>query len=210
MKIAALLALCAGIFFSATKAAEARRHYYHHVTAHHFGRYLALRHYRHRHRTHLAYHRHRWPIRHRDPAQSAVARVRLEDGTTVVVSSTWGDRLVGFLNEMFHIEGRLPDIGCYAAHGHMPLPWGRHPVGEACDVGQSRRNVAWRPMYRATEVAHRWGLTDGCEWRGNPDCGHVQVNRSAPAPALVAIRHRRTPDKGPTGPGELAFALVHP
>jgi hypothetical protein len=169
----------------------------------HYGRYLVHRHWQHVHHSVHRYrhyaHKHRRYRRHRDPTYSfALTKTRLPDGQTITVNAPFADRFVGFFRELFDREWRLPEIGCYAAHGHLPLPYGRHPAGEACDVGQQARNVAWRPMLggRITALAHRWGLTDGCEWRGNPDCGHVQVNRTVatvPAVAAAAPRARSRP-----------------
>lgn len=173
-----LLALTLSAILSTT--AQARNYYRytgHHLT-HHYGRYLAYRHFRHTHtRTHYV----RRYRQHRDAV--GLARARLPDGQTITVAAPFVERFVGFFIDLFHEVGKLPEIYCYAPTGHMRNSL--HHWGGACDVGQQSRNVAWKPMYHVTEIAHRWGLTDGCEWRGYPDCGHVEVNRKA------AIVHRQ-------------------
>ena len=214
----ALLAI--GTLATVAISTNAEAAYHHrasrHITAHHFGRYLAYRHvhYYHRHfrHTHVARrepsfvkrrsncqftHGHLeqciphetvvWPRR-----SGGLTRMRVDNGTIVTVTAQFAERFEGFFHDLFQREKTLPrDIGCYAAHGHMPLPWGRHPVGEACDVGQSARNRAWGPMFRIGDLARKWGLTDGCWW-SNPDCGHVQINRAvAVAPAVQAMREAK-------------------
>ena len=199
-----LLAAAFLTFWSLTAEAKGYHHRHHHYahSSHHYSRHLGhyLSSYWHRkYHRHLARH-----YRHRDKVPLAarsgsfqLTRVRLPDGQITVVNALYADRFIGFFRELFDREWKLPEIVCYAAHGHMPLPWGRHPAGEACDVGQQSRNVAWRVMYHITDLAHRWGLTDGCEWRGNPDCGHIQINRAvavvpAVVPHMIAARRPRT------------------
>jgi hypothetical protein len=183
-KLATILAACSTILLSTQ--VQARHHHQHqrHHYSHHFGKHLAQYWHRRYHR-HVARH-----YRHRDATRQsfALVKARLPDGQTITVNAPYADRFVGFFRELFDREWKLPEVHCYAAHGHMPLPWGRHPAGEACDVGQRARNVAWRVMYHITAIAHLWGLTDGCEWRGNPDCGHVQVNRAVATVPAVALR----------------------
>lgn len=108
------------------------------------------------------------------PSRSTgLAREKLADGQIIVVAAAYAERFVGFFNALFAREGKLPEIGCYAPHGHMRNSL--HHWGGACDVGQTARNVAWRAMYHVGDLARQFGLTDGCSWR-NPDCGHVDVS----------------------------------
>lgn len=182
--------ILAGLFSLALiLPASARQHYhhhhYHHLT-HKYGKYLAWRH----------FHRHAQPFarrQHRDVVHvGGLTKATLESGQTIVVAGSFVERFVGFFNDLFRREGRLPEIGCYAPNGHMRNSL--HHWGGACDVGQQARNVAWRAMYHVTDLAQRWGLTDGATWRGNPDSGHVEVNRrvvAAMVPGLAALRRPR-------------------
>jgi hypothetical protein len=102
-----------------------------------------------------------------------LVRVRLDSGQTIVVAARYADRFAGFLNALYHREGRLPEVSCYSPTGHMRNSL--HHWGGACDVDQRARNVAWRPMYHVAALAAQYGLTDGCSWH-NPDCGHVDVS----------------------------------
>lgn len=167
---------------------------YHHLT-HKYAKYLTSRHFHHEHKhlrmVHLARKQPRFARRHAgNPYVGSLSRVTLDGGQSITVNRTFADRFIGFFHDLFQREAHLPEIGCYAAHGHMPLPWGRHPAGEACDVGQRSRNKAWAPMYHVGELARKWALTDGCSW-SNPDCGHVQINRAvAIVPAIAAKKIR--------------------
>lgn len=171
------------------KASTHHRQSHVHHYSHHYGRYLALRHYHHMHR--------HWArrLKHLDRPKTysaSLTRAKLPDGQTITVASSFAERFVGFFQDLFFREHKLPEIGCYAPTGHMRNSL--HHWGGACDVGQSRRNVAWRPMYAVTDLAHKWGLTDGATWRGNPDAGHVEVNRAqAYVPAVVALILARRP-----------------
>lgn len=105
-------------------------------------------------------------------APSGIVHEKLADGQVIAVAAAYANRFVGFFNALFEREGHLPSITCLAS-GHM-----RHSLhhwGGACDVGQSARNVAWRPMYHVGSLATMYGLTDGASWR-NPDAGHIDVS----------------------------------
>lgn len=169
-------ALCFVMFSLPVQAAQyhLKKHYSHHLKhskyTHHYGRYLAKRFARHsRARARLA-HRH-W--HHDAPIRTGgIARVMVPGGQVIAVAAQYADRFAGFFRDLAAREGKLPEIGCLSG-GHM-----RHSLhhwGGACDVGQTARNRAWKAMYRVTDLAHQWGLTDGCEWRGYPDCGHIEV-----------------------------------
>jgi hypothetical protein len=99
---------------------------------------------------------------------------KLDSGQTIRVSCANASKFVGFLNALYRREGRLPDVTCQA-WGHMP--GSLHHTGNACDIGQRARNVAWRPMYHVGALASEFGLTDGCIWK-HPDCGHIDVSGS--------------------------------
>lgn len=151
------------------------------------------------HRYHHHHHRHHHASRHhtRHYSCSGCVQRRLDDGQIITISAAHAAKFVGFLNALFHREGRLAPVNC-AASGHM-----RHSLhhwGGACDVGQRARNVAWRAMYHVGSLARQFGLTDGCVWR-HPDCGHVDVSgtggyryahryRSSPHRIVIASRHR--------------------
>lgn len=178
--------LAAGLIFAVIAPAQAKhRHHGFHVYQHHFGRYLVQHHWRYLNRRYARRLRHfdhpgRHYVRMHNPRTGrgvslGLAHARLPDGHVITVAAAFVDRFVGFFQELFAREHRLPEIGCYSPTGHMRNSL--HHWGGACDVGQRARNVAWRPMYRVTALAHSYGLTDGCEWRGSPDCGHIEVNR---------------------------------
>lgn len=166
-------ALCFVMFSVPAQAARHLKHYQysHHLKrhyTHHYGRYLARRYARHS-RARYAHRR----IHHDAPIRTGgIARVMVPGGQVIAVAAQYADRFAGFFRDLAAREGRLPEIGCLSG-GHM-----RHSLhhwGGACDVGQTARNRAWKAMYNVTALAHQWGLTDGCEWRGYPDCGHIEV-----------------------------------
>ena len=52
-------------------------------------------------------------------------------------------------------------------------------------------------MYHVSDIAHKFGLTDGCEWGRNrgerytgPDCGHIEIRNDGPVRTASARRHR--------------------
>lgn len=105
------------------------------------------------------------------------------DAGPIRVAAQYADRFRGFINALVAQGYKPHEIGCYSARGHMPNS--KHHWGGACDIDQRSRNVTAKTMYHVTELAHRFDLTDGCEWR-HPDCGHVEV----PGPLHIA-HHRR-------------------
>ena len=78
----------------------------------------------------------------------------------------------GFFQDLVDKVYRPRYVGCYARGGHMPNSM--HYTGEACDVDQKARNRTAGPMYHVSEIARKWGLTDGCSFR---DCGHISNGR---------------------------------
>lgn len=100
------------------------------------------------------------------------------------VAAAYADRFVGFINALVDSGYKPHEIGCFSPHGHMLHS--KHHWGGACDIDQRSRNRTSARMYHITELAHRFHLTDGCEWR-NPDCGHVEV----PSGTIIA-HHRRS------------------
>lgn len=105
------------------------------------------------------------------------------DAGAIRVSGEYAERFRGFINALVAAGYKPHEIGCYARGGHMPHS--KHYRGLACDIDQRRRNVTAPRMYHVTELAHRFHLEDGCEWR-RPDCGHIQV------PSVAHVTHRRT------------------
>lgn len=166
----------------ATSTADARHR---HLT-HKFGHYLAYRHFHHQHPTYFARRR-----QHRDAVHVGLTRTTIDGGQTIIVASSYAERFIGFFHALFTQFGHLPEVGCYSPTGHMRNSL--HHWGGACDVGQSRRNVAWHPMYHISILARRWGLQSGEAWH-NPDAGHVEVDRKvtdAMIPDLVMLRQKR-------------------
>ena len=87
----------------------------------------------------------------------------------ITVNSSFAPRIEGFIRDLRAL-GYHSSVHCYASHGHV-----RHSLhysGQACDFGQSARNVAPRIMYHVAHLARKWGLRDGCSFH---DCGHIDA-----------------------------------
>lgn len=125
---------------------------------------------------------------------ASYVREKFQAFIDAVEADTVPDTGAGYFVDATTIKGnRITDIGCFDTHGHMPHS--KHYRGLACDIGQIRRNVTTdKFMYHVASIAHRLGLTDGCEWarkRGErytgPDCGHIEV----PATQIAAAKPHR-------------------
>ena len=134
-------------------------------------------------RRHHHSHRHIHLVRRHDSHPASVISAQTDAGP-IVVAKVYADRFVGFINALVADGYKPKDIGCYAPTGHIRNS--EHHWGGACDIDQKERNVTAKFMYHVTELAHKFKLEDGCEWR-HPDCGHIQV----PQASHVAINRRR-------------------
>ena len=92
-------------------------------------------------------------------------------GEAITVSASFAPKILGFIADLVD-SGYVPkDIGCYARGGHMR--GSRHYSGNACDFDQLARNKTAKAMYHVGLLAAKWGVRDGCSFRGSPDCGHI-------------------------------------
>lgn len=112
-------------------------------------------------------------------ANGNYAIVRTASGLTARVIASAKNKFQGFINAVEAEGYRIRDIGCLSS-GHMHNS--KHHWGGACDINQRSRNITSSFMYHVTAIAHRFGLTDGCEWHYR-DCGHIEV------PTQVARHH---------------------
>lgn len=85
----------------------------------------------------------------------------------ITVSRGIAYKMQGFVGDVV-ARGFKGRVHCYARSGHI-----RHSLhyrGEACDFAQRGWNRTVHVMYRAGDLARKWGLRDGCSFR---DCGHI-------------------------------------
>lgn len=121
--------------------------------------------------THHRHHYRHHPT-HLDPnGNSAYALIHTATGKTARVIASARDKFQGFINALEAEGAKIRDVGCLSS-GHMP--GSKHHWGGACDFDQRARNRTAGYMYHVTALAHRFGLTDGCEWHYR-DCGHIEV-----------------------------------
>lgn len=99
------------------------------------------------------------------------AKVRTSSGQVAIVIASARDKFQGFIDAVEAAGYKIKDIGC-KSWGHMRNS--KHHWGGACDFDQKRRSVTAKFMYHVTEIAKRFGLTDGCTWHP-ADCGHIEV-----------------------------------
>lgn len=99
------------------------------------------------------------------------AVVHIANGQTSLVIASAKEKFQGFIDEVEAAGYKIADFGCKSS-GHMRNS--KHHWGGACDFDQDKRNVTAKFMYHVTQIAHKFGLTDGCTWNG-PDCGHIEV-----------------------------------
>lgn len=118
-----------------------------------------------------------WPRTLHAPATGLVT-INGCAGLRLRVAAEHASKFQGFFCALRQAGHRLTGsgwTGCQAG-GHMV--GSKHDWGGACDIRQSGRNRAAGFMYRVRALAAKFGLKDGCSWRGNPDCGHVEVQGS--------------------------------
>ena len=108
------------------------------------------------------------PIEH---VSHGLVTVATAAGEAITVSASFAPKILGFISDLVD-AGYVPkDIGCYARGGHMR--GSRHYSGNACDFDQLARNKTAKAMYHVGLIAAKWGVRDGCAFRGSPDCGHI-------------------------------------
>lgn len=101
---------------------------------------------------------------------AALVTVQTAAGIAITVAPDFAPKIEGFIRDVVSIGYRPKQIHCYARGGHVSHSL--HYVGEACDFDQRGWGKTAGPMYRVREIASRWGLRDGCEFR---DCGHIDA-----------------------------------
>lgn len=116
------------------------------------------------------------------PAGTAIARQGLATVTTpsgkqFKVDARYAENFKGFLADYEKAGGVLgPDTGTL---GSRPANASGHPIGTAIDINQigygirSRRGVSLPPEVE-DELAKKWGLVSGHQWR-RPDTGHFGI-----------------------------------
>jgi hypothetical protein len=135
--------------------------------------------------------------------RSGYAKVHIANGDTATVIASAADRFQAFIDEVeadqipdvgagYFVEtvkikgNRIGEIGCLSS-GHMRHS--KHHWGGACDFSQlSRDRTTDKFMYHVTAIAHKHGLTDGCEW-DNRDCGHIEVPGPNRLTRTASARH---------------------
>lgn len=187
----------------ATTVTASAKHRYHHQYApqspQYYGAYQPISHVRvakHYKKRYASHSKRSKKHRHDDMdanGNALYATITTAKGLTATVIATAKEKFQGFINDVekdfvnpeppFNVikGNRITGIACKSS-GHMP--GSKHHWGGACDIGnQLRRNVVLdKFMYHVTEIAHKWGLTDGCTWGRQrrerftgPDCGHIEV-----------------------------------
>lgn len=102
------------------------------------------------------------------------------------VAAAYAPAFKGFVDDFEQSGGTIRFIGGFRS-GHC---WtgGLHPCGRAIDICQYSRGVVDRRCHwprNTTQLAHKWGLTDGATWR-HGDRGHIEARH--PGAVLAAIR----------------------
>lgn len=115
-------------------------------------------------------------------------------GAKFRVASQFAENFRGFINDYEAAGGVIgPNHG---GLGARPGNASYHPLGRAIDVNQIGRGVRAGgkslPLEIEDQIAHKWGLRSGNEFRSN-DNGHFEVNDAARA--MEAIRAMRGPSQ---------------
>jgi hypothetical protein len=195
MKYLATLVLCAGLISTASESDASYKHRYRHVSSHHFGRYLASRH------LHYIYRRRHFARRHHHRDAIHVGRRSLP-GPCYTAAAMGGPCgcwaayiLLGRLDHVWHGINlwlandwlRFPHVAASEARPGMAVVWpGRH----VAPIGSNPRNGMI--VVRDSWATHNVRLA-----------GLVVVDPRG-------LRPKGALEFGPTGPGVLAFALLHP
>jgi hypothetical protein len=182
-----LIALISTTALCIAKPAHASHRHHHPFHRHHQAESTS-KHYRHHARRHgVRYARHGSGSsrdHHAASSGSSIKTVETAAGT-IRVAAKYAERFVGFINALVESGYKPKEIGCLSG-GHMAHS--KHHWGGACDIDQTARNRTAAAMYHVTVLAHRFNLTDGCEWRDR-DCGHVEVPTAALASRWHHVRY---------------------
>jgi hypothetical protein len=135
------------------------------------------------------------------PAGTAIQRqgmatVTTSGGRKFQVDKRFAANFQGFINDYEKAGGVIgPQSGTL---GHRPHNASGHPIGAAIDINQVGYGVRGRggqtlPVGTENELAEKWGLVSGANWR-RPDTGHFGV-RSTEAARQALIRNGVEPDE---------------
>lgn len=136
------------------------------------------------------------PARERRVAQrlgSGIITIATAANIDIVVDREFASAIQGFIGDAVARGYHPRRISCYS--------WGRshvanslHHVGRACDFDQSGWGRTAGFMYHVADLARKWGLRDGGEFR---DWGHIDMGPHLTRKRRIAVVHA-TPFYGPT------------
>lgn len=119
-------------------------------------------------RHHVRHYRHRHVYSTEVPVGGNLVKVSSAAGP-IVVAPDFEQPILGFIADVVSMGFRGP-VHCYASGGHVAHS--NHYTGHACDFAQTGWGRTVRPMYHVADLAHKWGLRDGCTFT---DCGHIDM-----------------------------------
>lgn len=110
-------------------------------------------------------------------AKTGLATVTAASGRKFQVDARFASNFQGFINDYEKAGGVLgPESGTL---GHRPHNASGHPIGAAIDINQVGYGVRGRggrtlPVETENEIAKKWGMVSGANWR-RPDTGHFGI-----------------------------------
>jgi hypothetical protein len=124
-------------------------------------------------------------------APGGLTTIRTDSGKSFTVASAYADNFKGFLNDYEKSGGVIgPDSGGVGNRGNASY----HPRGMAIDLNQTGYGVRSRlgttlPQGTEDELAAKWGLFPGSQFKRRSDIGHFEVrNREAAQAAIERMR----------------------
>lgn len=126
-------------------------------------------------------------------ARSGLITVPTAAGIDITVAPGFSSAIQGFISDLVARGYHPKKIHCFSmARSHVSNSL--HHSGNACDFDQSGWGRTAAPMYHVSDLAAKWGLRDGGEFR---DWGHIDngphLSRRGRREAIGA-----TPFYGPT------------
>jgi len=128
-------------------------------------------------------------------AKTGLATVTAASGRKFQVDARFAHNFQGFINDYEKAGGVLgPESGTL---GHRPHNASGHPIGAAIDINQVGYGVRGRggrtlPSATENELAKKWGLVSGDNWR-RPDTGHFGI-KSVEEARQALIRNGVSPE----------------
>lgn len=124
---------------------------------------------------------------------SRLIHVSTAAGIDITVAPDFAPKIEGFIADVVARGYHPRQIHCYASGGHVR--GSLHYSGQACDFDQRGWGLTARPMYHVADLAEKWGLRDGGEFR---DWGHIDMGPHLRRGTRAAYRKSHPPFYGVT------------